>query len=189
MLGHEDYKNLRRLRELNGAGAATEFVRELFESKQVKADSFRLAPLFFAVCPEAEQLRAEFQSGGFSDNTKRRLKESDGVMSGEFSNINGQIVYSKMMEFFQHEDFVFTKEVDTMTSSFLDNEKIAGIGRIGDDVEVVGERQLFPETGPSQAYIHAPPGVKRGQKCSLSWEAVFADRTGQLLREAGEVGY
>lgn len=76
-----------------------------------------------------------------------------------------------------------------MPSSFLDLEKIAGIGRIGDDVEVIAEGGLFPNTGPVQDFIHAPPAVKRGQKCALTWEAVFADRTGQLLTEAGNVGY
>lgn len=189
MLGHEDYKSLRRLTELEGAGAASAFVSLLLESGQAKADDFRILPLFLATYSRGTELREEYNTGGLSSSTTSRLKEAGEVTAGDFSNITGQITYSKMLEYFNHEDFVFSKEIETMPSAFLDNERIAGIGRIGDDNETVPEGGLYPLTGPAQDFITAPPAQKRGQKVALTWEAVFSDRTGMLLKTAGDVGY
>lgn len=196
MLGHEDYKALRRLRELKGPGAAARFVANLLESKEAKPEDFRIGPLFFATYDHAAELREEYATGGFSDSTNRRLmreqiraSEAGEVMAGDFATITGQIVFSKTREQFDHEEFIFSKEVDTMSSSFLGLEKLGMIGRVGDDVTTIEEGGLVPNTGPTQDYIEAPPAQKRGQKVALTWEAVFADRTGQLLQAAADVGF
>lgn len=189
MLGHEDYRGLRQLREKQGDGAALAFVRNLLESREAKADDFRIGPLFFALYPHGRELAEEHRTGGFSDATERHLLEAGPVRSSEFSRITGQIVYSKTLEYFENEEFAFTKEVDTMPSPFIGMEKIAGIGKVGDDSEVIDEGAPVPGTGPVEDYIEAPFALKRGQKVALTWEAVFTDRTGDLLRQAQDVGY
>ena len=181
MLGHEDYKALRRLRELKGPGAASRFVANLLESKEAKPEDFRLAPLFFATYDNAAELREEYATGGFSDSTNRRLmreqiraSEAGEVMAGDFATITGQIVFSKTREQFDHEEFIFSKEVDTMSSSFLGLEKLGMIGRVGDDVTTIGQhlrtdgssarrRPLRAGATPQRATtrpLRRPPGIR-----------------------------
>ncbi|HYE19428.1 MAG TPA: hypothetical protein VEA69_13340 [Tepidisphaeraceae bacterium] len=171
-----------------GREGTARVLTEALRRKDIKPADFRLRPLFEALVPQGKEFLLQYATGGFSENTARLL-ESGEVKSSQFSNITGQIVYSETLKYYEDEDFVFSKEVPETTSPFLDAEKVAGIGRIGDEVEVVGEAQPYPYVGPVEDYIHLPPAKKRGDIVALTWEAVFSDRTGDLLSRAGEVGH
>ena len=171
-----------------GAEGTARVLTEALKRKDIKPDQFRLRPLFEALVPNGWEFMQEWHTGGFSTGTAELL-ESGAVKSSQFSSITGQIIYSQTLQFYQDEEFVFTKEVDTIPSQFLGMEKVAGIGRLGDEAEVVGEGQPFPYAGPVEDYIELPAARKRGEIVALTWEAVFADRTGDLLKRAGEVGY
>ena len=172
-----------------GAAGAANILRESIQRGDTKPEDFRLAHLFEAFVPNANELRLEFMSGGLSDGTIAKLREAGEVRNSEFQNITGQIVYSKTLQYYADEDFVFTKEVQEIPSPIQDVEKIAGVSRLGNDVGVVGEGENFPDAGPVEDFIHIPAGVKRGEKVTVSWEAVFNDRTGDLLKRCQEVGY
>lgn len=164
-----------------------ETVRGWLDSRQVMSHHFRVRPLFEALVPDGREMLQEWSTGGFSSAT-RRLLEAGAVVSSSFSNITGQIVYSKTLEYFQLPEFVFTKEVENMPSQFLGMEKIAGISEIGDESEIVDEGMPYPLAGVQEDWIEAPAGRKRGKIVALTWESVFADRTGDLLKRAGNVG-
>lgn len=189
MLGHEDYRGLRRLLESQGEGACERMIGGWLRDRQVRPEDFRLRPLFEALVPDGGEMLQEWGTGGFSSSTARHLLEAGPVKASEFSRITGQIVYSRTLQYFEDEEFIFSKEVDSMPSQFLGLEKIAGIGRLGDDFEVVDEGMPYPYAGMVEDYIEAPPSKKRGEIVALTWESVFADRTGDLLKRAGEVGY
>lgn len=156
--------------------------------RDIKPGEFSVKALFESMVPDGWEFLQEWHTGGFSTRTAALL-EAGAVKASQFSNITGQIVYSMTLEKYDDEDFVFTKEVTNIPSQFLDMEKVAGIGRIGDEAEVVGEGQPYPYVGPTEDYIHLPPAKKRGDICALTWESVFADRTGDLLARAGELGF
>jgi hypothetical protein len=111
----------------------------------------------------------------------------DAVNTAAFANISGQIVYNAIMEAFTMESFVFSQAVRHIPTQFT-GEKIAGIGRIGDQAEVVGEGMPFPNVGVSEDYIETPVTTKRGMIVPLTKEAIFFDRTGVLIQTCAEVG-
>lgn len=168
-------------------GVASTLIESL-KRRDLRPDEVRIRPLFEALIPDGWEFLQQYSTGGFSSQFAHLL-ESGVVRASQFSNITGQIVYSKTLEYYEDEEFVFSKEVTDIPSQFLDLEKIAGVGRLGDEAEVVGEGLPYPYAGPVEDYIHLPPARKRGEICALTWESVFADRTGDLLGRAAEVGH
>ena len=185
--GYRELSHMVKDKAYGPAGTAS-VLMEALKRKDIKPREFNVRPLFEALVPNGWDLMQQYATGGFS-STVANLLESGVVRSSQFSQITGQIVYSETLQYYEDEEFVFTKEVPDMPSQFLDLEKIAGIGRIGDAAETVGEGEPYPFAGPVEDYIHLPPAVKRGDICALSWEALFSDRTGDLLARAGELGH
>jgi hypothetical protein len=77
--------------------------------------------------------------------------------------------------------------IDSVPTQFS-GEKIPGLGRIGDEAEVVDEGKPFPLAGLSEEYVETPATTKRGLIVPVTKEAIFFDRTNLLLRRAAEVG-
>jgi hypothetical protein len=116
------------------------------------------------------------------------LHEAAGaITSSDFSNITGQIVYSRLMQDLTPEDFPFQNLIQNQPTMF-DGEKIAGISNLGDLAEVVAENEDYPLMGLNQDWIETPQTKKRGFIVPITKEAIFFDRTGELLRKAGDVG-
>ncbi len=104
-----------------------------------------------------------------------------------FSNITGQIIYSKIMEAYQREEFVVSRLVETIPTRF-DGEKIAGITGITDDIQEIRPGMPYPALGFGEDYIETPSTTKRGFIVPVTKEAIFFDRTHQVLSRATEVG-
>lgn len=118
-----------------------------------------------------------------------RLMESagDGVSHSAFTNVNRQIIYSRVMESFNHEAFTATRLIPTIPTVF-EKEVIPGATRTGDVSDAVGEGMPYPEAGFGEDYIETPKTVKRGHIVGVTREAIFFDRTGLILQRAREVG-
>lgn len=147
-----------------------------------KVDSFSLRDLYVTTVKDGyESLMSMNPAYGDSFAT-------EAVDSSFFSNITGQIIYSRINQGYMSEDFVFSNLIPNIPTPFLDGEKIPGMSGIGDDVETVGEGQDYPELGFSDSYTETPRTTKRGGIVSVTREAIFADRTGLILRRASELG-
>jgi hypothetical protein len=166
-------------------------VRESFEKKVFRPRDFDFGRLFeecfgwheFRTCREKKQLA--------NDVMARALTESQGAVStAAFQNISGQIVYSAILEKYESEEFVFSKLIpdDPITNGTLDGEKIAGLTEMGDEVGVRKEGDPYPLAGLGENWIFAPAAKDRGVIVPVTWEALFADRTGRLLEYCGDVG-
>lgn len=131
----------------------------------------------------AELIESWKPDGGYS---LAHLEEAGmgAVTTGAFSNITGQIVYNEILAAWQNPAFIATRLARTVSTSFLDGEKIAGISSVGDDAEAVGEAQPYPLTGITEAYIETPRPVKRGHILPLTRETIISDRTNVLLDRA-----
>ena len=111
----------------------------------------------------------------------------NGVDVTAFSNITGQIVYSKIMEAYANEAFVMSGMVETIPTRF-DGEKIPGIAKITDETPTVQPGMPYPSYGFGEDYVETPSTTKRGFIVPVTKEAIFFDRTNLVLSRAAEVG-
>jgi len=120
-------------------------------------------------------------------NDFRSMNVSEAVSTADFANVNGQIVYNEVMKGYTNEVFI-SQELQTTVPTDLNGEKIGGATNIGDDAGVVSEGMPFPEVGISEDFIETPMTDKYGLIVSVTKEAIFFDRTMQVLKNASDVG-
>lgn len=155
------------------------------EKGHIKPDEFSIADLFESFVKDGRELRRLFDPRLGESNI---LSEAAGaVTSSDFSTITGQILYTMMMQDLKPEDFPFQALIPTQSTQFS-GEKIPGIANLGDLAEVVNENEDYPLMGTSEDYIVTPETRKRGFIVPVTKEAIFFDRTGDLLRKCGSVG-
>jgi hypothetical protein len=181
-----NYRELKRLYESMGADGACHHLREALEEKHLQSKDFSIRDLFEAFVPDGRELVRLFNPG--KSGGVNLLEASYAVDTSAFSNITGQIVYSKVLDAFNDPGFLHPHVVAATPTQF-NGEKIPGIGRIGDEAESIGEGRLYPTVGVSEEYIETPETTKRGFIVPITKEAVFFDRTGLVLQRAAEVAY
>lgn len=150
----------------------------------LKPNDFSITDVFESVIPEGQGIVNQ----GRRHEPVSILEAAGPVAVGQFANITGQIVYSKILEAYQDEQFKFTPLFPTQSTQF-NGEKIPGIARLGDQNEIVAEGNQYPYGNVSEDWIETPSTVKRGVIVAVTKEAIFFDRTGLILKQAGEVGY
>lgn len=178
---------LRRMVEQLGPEAAAEKINGLLQSKQIKPHELSLRETYEGLCgPDAlRAIDASRKSGG----TARHLTEAaDAVSSAAFTSITGQLFVSKVKDAYETASLIGAELAETMPSTFLDGERVPGIGGLGDSADVVGEGEQFPEVGLSEEYVDFGPIKKRGFKVSVTKESIVKDRTGVLLARCGDGG-
>lgn len=159
---------------------------EALNAGQLKPENFSVQDLFVALHESGEELLLAIsnrRSGG-----KSLMEAAQGVDTAAFTGIIGQIVFNKIKDAYADPEFLWPQLCETMNTNFLDGERIPGIGRIGDKAEVVDEGQNYPLVSLSEEFIDTPPTRKRGFIVPVTREIIIADRTGILLKAAGETG-
>jgi hypothetical protein len=181
-----NYRELKRLYETLGPEQTCRHLREALTEKHLRPEDFSLRDLAEATIPDGREfvrlLDPRSKSGGID-----LLEAADAVDTATFSNISGQIVFSKIMEGFTSEAFVASRMVETIPTRFS-GEKIPGIGQIGDMAEPIDEGAIYPNVGLQEDWIETPATTKRGMIVPVTKEAIFFDRTHLVLQRAGEVG-
>lgn len=171
----------------DGAGRVHRWLGEALESKQVRPDQFSLRELFEHLVPEGREVLRRMdtrKSGGWT-----LLEAANAVDTSTFSNITGQIFYNKVLEGYARPGLLWPELCETFNTQILDAERIAGIGGIGDLIEVVEEKQPFPYVGMNEEWVDAPATKKRGFIAAVTREMIIADRTGLLMQRAGDGGW
>jgi hypothetical protein len=159
------------------------------ESKALRPEDFSIRELFEALVPHGREIVDSWnpKHGGGGESLVL-LEASGAVNTAAFKNISGQVVYSAFMEGFEDEGYVFTPVFPTVSTQFS-GEKIAGITKLGGGEDyVIPEGATYPRIGPAEDYIDTPQTAKHGVMSGLTREAIFFDRTGQLVQRAAEVG-
>lgn len=113
--------------------------------------------------------------------------DGEGVDVAAFSNITGQIFYSKILQGWMQAATIADRLVEFVPTN-LDGEKLPWIGEIPKEGEAIHPGKEYPEFGFGEQYIETPSTTKHGLIVSVFKETVFFDRTGQVLRKAGTVG-
>jgi hypothetical protein len=166
-------------------------LREQIDAKAIKYRDFNDLGALFEACFGINEFWACRRDPSYmaTDVMSRALMEAEGAVgTAAFQNISGQIVYSALLEGFDYEDFVFTKLIPEAPTQFLDGEKIAGITNIGDEAQLRKEADPYELAGVGEDWIFTPAIADRGLIVPVTWEAVFADRTGLLLERCNKVG-
>lgn len=176
----KDTKQL--IREGRG-GESKAVLREAFAEKVFSPEDFRLRQV--AEATMGRDWVAACEPGLERDVCL--VRESDGVDSTAFSNITGQIVFSKILAAFDSPDLIGTSLIPT-TPTRLDGEKLPGVSQIGDKGQIVKEGMPYENVGIGEEYIETPETDKRGLIVPVTKEAVFFDRTNLILQRAAQVG-
>lgn len=172
-------------------------IGDALASKQLRPTDFRLRPLFESLVEDGREIVDSWNPNGAGRpvslseidhrHTPARLLEAGATVSSAFANISKQIVYTTVMEAYTDPAFVVTPLVENIPTPF-NGERIAGVTRLGDTFESIGENQPYPTAGVGEDYIDTPQTVKKGEIVAVSKEAIFFDRTGLVLKRAGEAG-
>lgn len=154
-------------------------------SGHIKPEEYTLHELFDNLVDDGRELRETY-------NPKYRdsygiYESGDAVTTTDFANITGQIVYSRFLQDYNKPSLLWPQLFETIPTEFS-GEKIPGIGEMGDNAESVGEGKPYPFVGLSEQWVETPETIKRGLIVPVTKEAVFFDRTGQVLRKAAQVG-
>jgi hypothetical protein len=154
-----------------------------FKSKAVRPTDFDMGRLFESIFGW-EEFRA---CRSRARNVVDVFEASGAVSTAAFQAISGQIVFNAILENYTSPAYVFTGLIPTVHTEFS-GERVAGIGRVGNEVQVVPENDPYPIAGVSENWIDTAPTQNRGLIVPVSKSAVFFDRTGVLLERCGAVG-
>lgn len=178
------YRELKRMYDLMGPQKTVHYLRDCLEQKLIEPAEFSLRTLAEALIPEGREFVEHCRP---LRKASVNLLESGAVDVSAFSHITAQLMYAKVMEGYQQEEFVASRLVETIPTR-QDGEKIPGVTPIGDGAEIVDPGQPYPLVGFSEDYIETPGTDKRGMVCAVTREAIFFDRTSLVLRNAFKVG-
>jgi len=155
------------------------------EKKEIKPEDYSIRELFESFVEDGRELVDSWnprRGGGVT-----LMESGNAIDTAAFSNITGQIVYTRVIQAFEDPSYIGDQLVETVQTQF-NGEKIAGIGRLGDAAQTVDEGGLYPTIGTSEEWIDTPATTKRGFIVPVTKEAIFFDRTGLILDRAREVG-
>lgn len=180
-----NYRELRRLYELQGPQQTVTHLREALEQEHLRPEDFSLRDLAEALIPEGRSVVAHLDPRRKSSLSL--LESGEAVDTTAFSNITGQLLYSKILAGYQQDAFVGSRLVETVPTR-LDGEKIPGVEGLPDESEKVDPGMPYPHVGFSEDYIETPNTDKHGLICAVTREAIFFDRTNLVLTNAFKVG-
>ena len=162
---------------------------ESFQNGELNIDrDFSIRGLFEATVDRGEEYLnrtgRRFKSGGIES----LLEAADAVDSAAFDNITGQILFTRIREAYSSPEFLYPELADEQQTPFPYGERIPGVGPIGDKIGSVGEGEKYPTAGLNEEYIDVPGTTKKGLIVPVTREAIEFDRTGLVLKRAGEEG-
>lgn len=181
-----NYRELKRLYETLGSEETCRHLSEALQERHLQPDDFSIRDLFEALILDGRQLIREFNPGKSGGTCL--LEANHAVDTSAFSNITGQLLYSKVLDSFNDAQFLHLHVVKNIATQF-NGEKIPGLGRIGDEAEAIAEGEVYPTVGFSEDYLETPETTKHGFIVPITKEAIFFDRTGLILERAAEVAH
>lgn len=181
--------SLKNLWESQGAEPTLALLSEGLETGEFRPEDFSFRELAEAFCGYdwVRRLHPGYLArvGGLQRGSL--MEAGDGIDVASFSNITGQILYTKIMQGWQTSVANAEKLCSTQDTVF-DGEKIPWLGNVPEEGEIVRPGMVYPEAHFGERYIETPATDKRGQIVSLTKEMVFFDRTAQALKQAGSNG-
>lgn len=176
------YRELKRRYELDGPQQTVRHLREALTSGDLRAEDFSIRELAEAMLGSDGVRRLDPQNGGAG-----LTEAGEAIDVTAFSNVTGQLIYSRILDAYRNEAFAVSRLVETIPTR-LDGERIAGVGRIADQAAEIRPGMPYPSVGFGEDYIDTPSTAKHGLIVPVTKEAIFFDRTHLILQRAAEVG-
>jgi hypothetical protein len=184
------HQELRRLyeaavRDQNPGRFMSDFQESLRGDAADLATRWSLRQLFEQFVPdgrEAANMLRPSSGGGYQIQESAEL-----VDTSQFANIIGQIMYTATLQGFNQPGLIGDQLVEVIQTQFS-GERIPGVGRLGDDLDIVNEGGEYPNAVLGEEYVDTPETIKRGLILNVTREAIYFDRTGVLMSECGRVG-
>jgi len=181
-----NYRELKKLYDSLGAKAFSDHLTEAMDPTKTDAP---LRPEDFSILEVARVCFGdELLSRARTDRTISLKEEGAGVSYTTFTNITGRIVSSAVMAAYQKESNSLASLIGLESNVRIDDERMPGFTGLGDVAQPVAEGMPYPRMGYTEDYQDLPRGQKYGLIVPITKEAIFFDRTGQILREATKVG-
>lgn len=120
------------------------------------------------------------------------LRESSAAVDvSAFSNITGQLLVDRIRDNYDSPKFIGDKlfEIAPVTGGNLGLHREPWLSRVRHDPGLLNPQQHYTETDFIEQYIDLPALEKRGLKCSISMEMIFADKTKQAMNRADDIGF
>lgn len=148
-----------------------------------------LDPMDFDLREAAEGLIEDGREFVAAMNPRREMmvSESANVNTALFSFVTKSVISQRVMDSFNMEEFVLNRLIPTVKSD-VQGEVIPGVQGIGDKAEIVGEAEFYPTVTFAEDWERSPIAFKKGMTIPVTREAVFFNRTGQILKMAAMVG-
>jgi len=179
------YRELRRRYDLDGPQKTVAHLAEALQQGHLQPEDFSLRDLAEALIPDGHQWVKTLDPRQAGPVTL--LEAGDGVDVTAFLNVTGQVIYSKILQAYQHEAFVASRLVQTIPTRF-DSEKLPAMASVPDTLTEVHPGMPYPQVGFGESYVETPATTKHGLIVPITREAIFFDRTHLVLRQAAEVG-
>ena len=134
-----------------------------------------------------------------SNEDMMRLRESgeiDAVDWTMFRGITGQILVNAVLERAESEEYIFTRMAGNYPTKLISGERIPGVsppkrpdqGQPGSDVLLKKPGESFKYFGFGSEWIDLPSTDSRGGIIPIDRWSIYADRTGLIADQAGQVG-
>jgi hypothetical protein len=173
-------------------------IKDPKHEQALRPDQFSLRELAEAFCGEqwvrrlnpvyANQHLWRMTAEGVDPGETRALLETGGAVDvSAFSNITGQILFTKILEGWELADMIGEELVETVPT-VLDGEKLPFISQPLTEGGKVHPGQPYEEYGLAEEFIQTVPLNTYGALLSIHKLTVFYDRTGQLLKKANNLG-
>ena len=167
---------------------ANNFKAIKLERKKGHIGHFSMRTVFENVVPDGHNVVRAMQEQHRAHGSSNVIMEAGGdtVTTADFSNIIGQVAFSDVLENFESPDLVGGQLVRERPATTAQREMIPGIAMIGERSSDVGEGEEYPYVGLSGQHVTLPEVVKDGFILPITEEAIFEDKTGQLLEQANK---
>jgi hypothetical protein len=181
MLAHAAYREMKRLIE---SESGEEYFRELEHATrtgEIKWDEVSIRGLYEALVPDGAEFVRMLRPGN-----PLNFREAAAVDTSVLGVIAKNLVMQRVQEAYQEPEFVFSQIIPT--ESAKPYEVIPKIVPLGDDAGLVPEGEDYPNAVIGSDWTMAPGGPKEGLIVPVTREAVYEDKTGQIMGFAADVG-
>lgn len=160
-----------------------ENVRESFALGHLRFEEISPSEIFAQTVPGGREIVNAVRA--YDEQELAYLMESDAVNTGDFVKIV-TLAITGTIEAMDLPTLLQDRLATVRTTNF-DRERYTGIGELGDQAEVVNEGQPYPLAGVGPHWQDTPITKKRGFTVGITKEAVFFDRTGQVVQRCQDV--
>ncbi len=180
--------NYRELQKMKDKLSSSEFIAEVCSAFDPKVDG-HLEPhdlsLYETACVCFGERRMREAR---TDRSVLLTEAGDGVDSTAFAEITGRVVTTRMIDEYELAVGPANELVTTEPNIRNDLERKPGFSGLGDVASSVHQGLPYPRVGFGEDFQDMPRGKKYGLIVPVTREAVFFDRTGQVLERAAKVG-